>query len=35
VRDEHLWQAAVEEEDEHRRLLREVADNWEALTEGL
>jgi hypothetical protein len=35
IRDQDLWDAAVEEEDEHRRLLTEVSDQWDDLTEGL
>jgi hypothetical protein len=35
VRDDDLWQEAVERESEHRRLLGEVSARWSALTDGL
>jgi hypothetical protein len=35
IRDEDKWKSAVEQEDEHRRLLNEVASRWDSLTEGL
>lgn len=35
VRDEGKWQARLEEENEARRLLTEVSDKWEEITEGL
>jgi hypothetical protein len=35
VRDEEKWEAAVEQETEHKRLLSAVSDKWEELTEDL
>lgn len=35
VRDEEAWSQAVEEEDEHRRLLTEVSNRWDRLTREL
>jgi hypothetical protein len=35
VRDQALWDTAVEEEGEHRRLLGEVSNRWQELTEDL
>jgi hypothetical protein len=34
-RDEDAWQEAVQEEEEHRRLLTAASDNWEEITAGL
>jgi hypothetical protein len=33
VRDEALWEAAVEREEEARRLLALVSDNWDEVKE--
>lgn len=35
VRDETLWEEALAEEEEHKRLLREVSDQWDSLTNDL
>lgn len=35
VRDKTKWKAAVEREDEHRRLLGEVSSQWQELTSSL
>jgi hypothetical protein len=35
VRDEDEWQAAVERENEHKRLLGAVSQQWTSLTDGL
>jgi hypothetical protein len=35
LKDKVAWKIKVEEEEEHKRLLREVSDRWEELTEGL
>ena len=35
VRDEDAWQAKVEEENEHRRLLRKASERWSDITERL
>jgi len=35
VRDDDKWDAAVETEREHKRLLREVSNRWTELTENL
>jgi len=34
-RDDEAWQAAVEVEEEHRRVLKVVAEQWATLTRGL
>lgn len=33
LRDDDVWNKAVEEEKEHRRLLKEVSDKWQSVTE--
>jgi hypothetical protein len=35
VRDADKWDAAVEEEDEHKRLLSAVSDKWDEITQDL
>ena len=35
VRDEDKWTAAVAAEEEHKRLLKAVSDDWETITENL
>ncbi len=35
IRDQGEWDIAIEEEEEHRRLLRAVSEQWEELTGGL
>jgi hypothetical protein len=35
VRDDDIWASAVAVEEEHRRLLAEVASNWRTLTQNL
>jgi hypothetical protein len=35
VRDDDLWAAAVEREDEHKRLLGEVSKHWDKITKKL
>jgi hypothetical protein len=35
VRQNQRWKTAVEREDEHRRLLGQVSDQWEKITEGM
>jgi len=34
-RQEDEWEAAVEEENEHKRLLGEVASKWDKITRNL
>lgn len=34
-RDERLWEEAVEQEENHRRLLAEVSERWDEITENL
>lgn len=35
IRDEKLWLLAVEQEETHRRLLTEVSERWDEITENL
>jgi hypothetical protein len=35
IRDDDLWQEAADREDEARRLLGAVAEDWQGITEGL